>query len=299
MPLLARLLAVLLLFLPAAAQAAERWTVVRVTRDVSFSRDKAAWEPVRTGMTLPNGAWITTGPRARLQLSRGTERVSFQPDTTASIRTSGVFTRKTTVEQTEGELTLEIEKRSRPHTYVETPYLAAVVKGTVFTVTVNNRRADVSVERGLVQVTARSTGQSSDVGPGQSASVDPQGAMSVAGPNGAPSIDTPASPAAASTPAAVSSPTAPGAPGAAAGNGNGASGNQGNGNGKGNGNGGDSGKPGKGASSGGPKAPGKPDKPGKPGKPGGDHDDDDHDDGKPGKDKGKGHHHGKNRGHHR
>ena len=149
MSFLIRILAIVAMLCPAAAWAANEWTVVRVTRDVTHSRDKSAWEPVTPGMTLPNGAWITTGPRGRLQLARGVERVSFQPGTTASIRTSGVFTRTTKIDQTAGILTLEIEKRSRPHTYVETPFLAAVVKGTIFTVTVDEKRerADIVLSR--------------------------------------------------------------------------------------------------------------------------------------------------------
>ncbi|WP_210161477.1 hypothetical protein [Rhizobium leguminosarum] len=61
---------------------------------------------------------------------------------------------KTEVLQQIGTLDLEIEKRSQPHTTVQTPYLEAVVKGTIFHVTVGKTKASVSVDRGLVQVTS-------------------------------------------------------------------------------------------------------------------------------------------------
>ncbi|MFP3541194.1 FecR domain-containing protein, partial [Pseudomonas sp. SIMBA_044] len=84
------------------------------------------------------------------------ESIAFQPNTMAAITTkpAGFFApRKTEIVQQVGALDLEIEKRSQPHTTVQTPYLAAVVKGTIFHVSVAKSKASVSVDRGLVQVT--------------------------------------------------------------------------------------------------------------------------------------------------
>ena len=92
----------------------------------------------------------------------------------------GTFQGETEVVQQVGEINLEIEKRQRPHTTVQTPFLAAVVKGTRFTVKVGKTNAAVSVNRGLVQVTSFRSGERSDLGAGQRASVDLSG-MSVAG----------------------------------------------------------------------------------------------------------------------
>jgi hypothetical protein len=71
-----------------------------------------------------------------------------------------------------------------------TPFLAAVVKGTTFTVTVTmtEQEASVSVESGLVQVSSFTGGESADVGPGQQATVDQNQTMSVAGVDAAPSV---------------------------------------------------------------------------------------------------------------
>ncbi|MBB6182418.1 hypothetical protein HNQ75_004407 [Rhizobium flavum] len=174
--------ALMMLCFSAAGSLASEWLVSRTTQQVSFTVDKKTWVPVVGGMTIPNRSWISTGPRGRVQLERGVEKVSFGPKTLAAIITeNGLFSRKTEVVQQKGEIALNIEKRSRPHTYVHTPFLAAVVKGTTFTVTVSEKAASVSVDEGLVQVSSFTGGQSTNVGPGQQVTVDHAQSMSVAG----------------------------------------------------------------------------------------------------------------------
>ncbi|WP_395517472.1 FecR domain-containing protein [Pseudorhizobium flavum] len=176
------IVAVLMLCFSAASSLASEWVVSRTTQQVSFTVDKKTWVPVIGGMTIPNKSWISTGPRGRVQLERGVEKVSFDPKTLAAIITeNGLFSRKTEVVQQNGEITLNIEKRSRPHTYIHTPFLAAVVKGTTFTVTVTERDASVAVDEGLVQVSSFTGGQSTNVGAGQQVTVDQAQSMSVAG----------------------------------------------------------------------------------------------------------------------
>lgn len=180
--------ALLVCFSSLAAIAAD-WQVEKTTAGVNFTVDKRTWFPVQAGLMVPNSAWISTGPRGRLTLSRGVERMSFAPRTLAAVITrKGLLSRKTEVVQQKGEIALDIEKRGRPHTYVHTPFLAAVVKGTSFTVSVTERDASVSVERGLVQVSSFTGGQSTDVGPGQQATVDQTQTMTVAGTTAAPSV---------------------------------------------------------------------------------------------------------------
>lgn len=159
----------------------DEWVAAKATTQVSYTIDKETWIPVRKGMSVPNKAWISTGPRGRLQLVRGTESIGFQPNTLASIITRGSNqSRKTEIVQQVGEISLEIEKRQRPHTTVQTPFLAAVVKGTRFTVKVGKTDAAVAVDRGLVQVTSFRSGERSELGAGQGARVDAVG-MTVAG----------------------------------------------------------------------------------------------------------------------
>ncbi|HEX2147318.1 MAG TPA: FecR domain-containing protein, partial [Pseudorhizobium sp.] len=134
---------VVLVFASAVAASAQDWIVTRTTTHVRFTVDKQNWNPVQQGMTIPNKAWIFTGSRGRAVLGRGEESITVHPGTLASVSTSGFFTRKTEVYQQTGKLVLDVEKRSRPHTYVQTPFLAAVVKGTKFEVTVTAKSATV------------------------------------------------------------------------------------------------------------------------------------------------------------
>ncbi|MFK0332803.1 hypothetical protein ACIQUB_16940 [Rhizobium sp. NPDC090275] len=173
-------LAVVLFCAPAQA-ASNDWVVVKTTSQVKVTVDQSTWTDVHVGDVVPNKAWLSTGPRGRLQLTRGVEAISLQPGTLASITTSGFFSRKTEVLQQVGSIDLEIEKRSQPHTTVQTPFLAAVVKGTIFHVTVGKTKASVSVDRGLVEVTSFASGQRSNIGPRQSAAVDRKQGMTVSG----------------------------------------------------------------------------------------------------------------------
>ena len=68
-----------------------------------------------------------------------------------------------------------LEKRNVKHFEVNTPYLAAVVKGTQFRVSVDEKGAKVNVERGKVEVSNLSTGRFVLVQPGQTALVNLKG----------------------------------------------------------------------------------------------------------------------------
>ena len=73
----------------------------------------------------------------------------------------------TTIVQQAGSILLEVEKRNVKHFEVETPYLAAVVKGTQFRVSVNAASTSVDVLRGQVEVADFKSGQIAQVMPGQ------------------------------------------------------------------------------------------------------------------------------------
>jgi hypothetical protein len=81
----------------------------------------------------------------------------------------------TTIVQQAGSILLEVEKRNVKHFEVETPYLAAVVKGTQFRVSVNAGSARIDVIRGQVEVADFRSGQIAQVLPGQVATAFAQG----------------------------------------------------------------------------------------------------------------------------
>jgi hypothetical protein len=76
---------------------------------------------------------------------------------------------------------LAVQKKSRAHFSVETPYLVAVVKGTKFKVAVTATYAEVAVQEGRVQVRALKTGKYADIVAGQKALVDKAGNLKLSG----------------------------------------------------------------------------------------------------------------------
>ncbi len=154
----------------AANAAADEWEVGKVSGAVWVSSQWAQPIAVKTGMLLKGGQTLQTGKNARAFLTHGNDSVAVGPDTVVSVPMwPGLGMTK--LIQTAGVIELEVEKLARPHLTVETPYLAAVVKGTHFTVSVSGSGAKVGVSRGLVQVADLKSGGRVDVGAGQQASV--------------------------------------------------------------------------------------------------------------------------------
>lgn len=116
-------------------------------------------------------------------LVRGEETILISPNSAIGIpkvRKEGL---PTSIIQQSGSILLEVEKRNVKHFEVETPYLAAVVKGTQFRVTVDKGESRVDVLRVQVEVMAFKSGQYALVMPGQAAQVAAQGssALSLSG----------------------------------------------------------------------------------------------------------------------
>ena len=89
----------------------------------------------------------------------------------------------TRILQTIGTLLFKVEKRLEEHFEVNTPHLDAVVRGTTFTVSVDNSGSAVHVVSGLVQVNDPVSGQSGLVRPGRTGAVTakPGGGLKITG----------------------------------------------------------------------------------------------------------------------
>lgn len=128
--------------------AATEWVVKRVSGPVYFVAPGLEAFRARKGMVFQKGFTLATRSRARALIARGTETITVGPETTVALSKRFSNRGKTTLLQRKGKVTVDVAKRNRPHFYVETPFLAAVVKGTKFDVSVDSRRARVSVQRG-------------------------------------------------------------------------------------------------------------------------------------------------------
>ena len=156
-----------------AADAA--WHVGKSSGEVWVSTSGAQQTSLTNDAILKPGDNIRTGRTGRVLLVRGDETILISPNSLIGLpaeRTSGL---STIIFQQAGSILLDVEKRNDNHFEVETPYLAALVKGTQFSVTVNPNDARVDVLRGQVEVTEYRSGQHALVLPGQAANVPAQG----------------------------------------------------------------------------------------------------------------------------
>jgi hypothetical protein len=157
------------------------WLVQKVTGKVVFTTPGAralALEPARI---LKRGDIVQTGANGRVRLARTSESVFIGPNTIASIAKRPTPGMRTTVLLERGSSDFQIQKRSKAHFSVETPYLVAIVKGTTFKVNVGARSARVSVTEGRVQVKSLISGNYTDIVAGQTAIVNSAGELDVSG----------------------------------------------------------------------------------------------------------------------
>jgi hypothetical protein len=159
---------------PVIAGDGQPWRVGKSTGQVWVVRSDLQKVSVSPDSDLREGDSIRTGATGRVLLIRGEERITISPNSAIAI-SAGDGQYPTTLKQQAGSIVLEVEKKNVQHFEVETPYLAAVVKGTRFRVTVDRRGAKVDVMRGQVQVADFKSGDMTVVLPGQAAKVSAQG----------------------------------------------------------------------------------------------------------------------------
>jgi len=163
--------AVLTLGMASGALAAEDgvWSVSKAAGEVWVATNGAQQVSLNQQDALKPGDTIRTGRNGRVLLVRGEETILISPNSVVGLPAETKEGLSTTIIQQAGSILLEVEKRNVKHFEVETPYLAAVVKGTQFSVTVNAGSTRVGVLRGQVEVSDFKTGQIAQVMPGQAA----------------------------------------------------------------------------------------------------------------------------------
>jgi len=173
-----------LLFASGAAAQETAWQVSKASGDVWVTGGGATPVSLGSPTTLKSGDEIRTGRNGRVLLMRGEETILISPNSVLGLPESRSDGPETTIVQKAGELVLTVEKKTAPHFEVETPYLAALVKGTRFRVTVDRSGSEVHVLEGKVQVSDFKSGQFALVLPGQAAEVSStgRGGLSLAGP---------------------------------------------------------------------------------------------------------------------
>lgn len=173
------LLVFLALVLAGSTASASEWLAARL-RGTAYVMVANDWQPLSRGDAIPDGTTIRTTGDARLRLERGNEQIELAGESQIRIidQGEGVYT---TVQQDFGVVTVDADVRKVEHFAVETPQLAAVVKGTRFTVLYGSNIAEVRVQRGRVYVENRRSGVNTVVGAGQRASVADADSLEVKG----------------------------------------------------------------------------------------------------------------------
>jgi FecR-like protein len=145
------------------------WSVTKSSGEVWISSGDVQQASLKTDDSIKPGDTVRTGRNGRVLLVRGEEHIMIAPNSVVGLPSQPTEGLSTTIVQKAGSILLEVEKRNVKHFEVETPYLAAVVKGTQFRVSVNATSTSVDVIRGQVEVADFKSGQIAQVMPGQKA----------------------------------------------------------------------------------------------------------------------------------
>jgi hypothetical protein len=150
------------------------WRLSEVSGVVRVLQPGVALAPGTKDQVLAVGSTITTGANGSATIENGAQRIIISGNSRTTIAPdtgSGV----SRILQDVGSALFQVDRREAPHFRVETPLLAAVVKGTTFTVTAGPQEDVVHVARGLVAVSANGNGNGGastrDVAAGETARV--------------------------------------------------------------------------------------------------------------------------------
>jgi hypothetical protein len=155
----------------ASAAMADDWLADKLRGPVLQLVDKE-WQPLERGMVVSDNRMIRTLAAGHVTFTRGGETVELGPSTLIQIFDKGGARPFTTIKEATGTVSIEAQVQNVQHFAVETPYLAAVVKGTRFTVTSSKTGSAVGVRRGHVEVADKGNNTHVLLAVGQSAVVD-------------------------------------------------------------------------------------------------------------------------------
>ena len=218
------------------------WSVVVASEATVQHGDNAVTESLVTGSVVATGDRLTTETGGTVVLARGDDLVTMEENSQIAI-TDPQPVSSTLIDQPYGQVGYTVTKKQTPHFVVTTPYLAAVVKGTSFTVRADATESSVAVSEGKVEVKDPKSGETAQVAAGDIGTVAGKSPGSIdvakvsAAPNGAAASSANSTGQGANQSSANGSGSSAGNSGNGNGNGNGNAGGNGNGNAGGNGNG--------------------------------------------------------------
>ncbi|WP_293881452.1 FecR domain-containing protein [Sphingomonas sp.] len=130
------------------------WKVSQRSGDAHVLRTGFQSVVLQTNAALAPGDVVVTGPGGRATLTRGADYIVVSPGSRLQVPQAEQVSGFTHIVQQAGTLLYKIRHMAIPHFQVETPMLAAVVKGTTFTIIVDKDRSAIQVIDGAVEVSA-------------------------------------------------------------------------------------------------------------------------------------------------
>lgn len=154
------------LVLSGFAMAAE-WHIAKMSGDVRIFHNNVTWVSLNPDRTIKSGDAIWTGHNGRVMLSSDVGNVLLKPRSLVKIPEQFLSKDRTVLFQSMGTVEADIQKRDRQHFSIQSPYLAAVVKGTKFSIEIKDGKTRLDVTEGLVEATDTESGQVVAVAAGQ------------------------------------------------------------------------------------------------------------------------------------
>ncbi len=150
----------------------DMWIVSQRSGDARVVHRGLQPASLRANAALAPGDVVITGASGRATLARGSDYIVIAPRSELRLPASAQASGFTRVVQQLGTMLFKIKHTGVPHFAVDTPMLAAVVKGTTFTVIVERERSAVQVIEGAVEVTASEGGMQRLVEGGNTVFID-------------------------------------------------------------------------------------------------------------------------------
>lgn len=161
------------------AASADNWVAQKLRGGASVMVN-GEWTPLKRGDTVSTSALVRTMKDGQIEFIRDHETITLEPNTQIQIF-DRVGQRYTTVKEAFGSVRVEANVENVKHFSVQTPFVAATVKGTIFTVVSHAGKSKVLVQRGKVGVNDLHHGLHVDVRAGQNASAGNNTPLQIAG----------------------------------------------------------------------------------------------------------------------
>jgi hypothetical protein len=144
----------------AGLAAAAEWRIEKMSGDVRIFQDSnITWVSLSPNRTIKPGDSIWTGHNGRVLLVSDEGKVFLNPRSLIKVPAQYLPENQTVLFQSMGTVEAEVTKREDQHFSIQSPYLAAVVKGTRFTLEIKDGHTRLGVSEGVVEATDTETGQ--------------------------------------------------------------------------------------------------------------------------------------------